>query len=121
MRRFIIALSFFVILECSGQLSNKNVFERKAIICLTYDDALESQLYVAIPQLDSLELKATFFLNSIKGATEVLGIGEPSIPGWKKAAENGHELGNHTLFHPCPEKIGWQKELAIESYTIEKL
>ena len=28
---------------------------------------------------------------------------------------------NHTLFHPCPEKIGWQKELAIESYTIDKL
>jgi peptidoglycan-N-acetylglucosamine deacetylase len=93
----------------------------RAIICLTYDDAIESQLYVAIPQLDSLGLKATFFLNSIKGSTEAFGIGEPSVLGWKKAGQSGHELGNHTLFHPCPEALGWQKEISIETYTIEKL
>ena len=60
-------------------------------------------------------------MNSIKGSTEVIGIGEPSVLGWKKAAQSGHELGNHTLFHPCPEKLGWQKEIAIEGYTIDKL
>lgn len=116
-------LLFFALLSgnCFGQPSSNKGLEGKAIICLTYDDALESQLYKAIPQLDSLGLKATFFINSIKGSTEVMGIGEPSILGWKKAAQNGHELGNHTLFHPCPEKIGWQKEIAIESYTIDKL
>ncbi len=119
----LIRLLFFTLLSpnCLGQSSTDNALEGKAIICLTYDDALESQLYIAIPQLDSLGLKGTFFMNSIKGSTEVIGIAEPSILGWKKAAENGHELGNHTLFHPCPEKIGWQKEIAIENYTIDKL
>jgi peptidoglycan-N-acetylglucosamine deacetylase len=114
---------FFTLLSFNalGQSSSDKGIEGKAIICLTYDDAIESQLFTAIPQLDSLGLKGTFFMNSIKGSTEVIGIGEPSVLGWQKAAQRGHELANHTLFHPCPEKIGWQKELAIESYTIDKL
>lgn len=118
----LIGFLFFTLLVvyCKGQ-SPTDKGQGRAIICLTYDDAIESQLYTAIPQLDSLGLKGTFFLNSIKGSTERFGIGEPSVLGWKKAAHNGHELGNHTLFHPCPETIGWQKELAIESYTMDKL
>jgi hypothetical protein len=94
---------------------------RKAIICLTYDDGLESQLVNAIPQLDSAGLKATFFINSIQGTTEIIGKASPAIIGWKKAALNGHELANHTLFHPCPEKLGWEKSVAIEGYTIDKI
>jgi len=35
---------------------------KKAVVVLTYDDGLNSQLNVAIPQLDSLHLTATFFL-----------------------------------------------------------
>lgn len=93
----------------------------KAIICLTYDDALDSQLSIAIPQLDSLGLKGTFFLNSIQGTSGILGQGSPAFYGWRKASQNGHELGNHTLFHSCPEKFGWKKEEAIESYTVEEL
>ena len=45
----------------------------KAIISLTYDDALESQLSVAIPQLNSMGLKGTFFLNSIGLGFDVIG------------------------------------------------
>ncbi|MBS1659348.1 MAG: polysaccharide deacetylase family protein [Bacteroidetes bacterium] len=116
-RLFFILLAF----NCHGQSPTDNEPTGRAIICLTYDDAIESQLYVAIPQLDSMGLKATFFLNSIRGSTEAFGIGEPSVLGWKKAAQNGHELGNHTLFHPCPTEIGWQKEIAIESYSMDKL
>ena len=41
--------------------------------------------------------------------------------GWTNAAKNGHELANHTLFHPCPEQLGWNKTVAIESYTVDKL
>lgn len=110
-----------VSLGCGGQVLPDNTPDGRVIICLTYDDAIDSQLNVAIPQLDSLGLKATFFLNAIKGSTEKFGMGEPNVLGWKKAAQNGHELGNHTLFHPCPQAIGWQKELAIESYTLERL
>jgi peptidoglycan/xylan/chitin deacetylase (PgdA/CDA1 family) len=66
---------------------------RKAAIVLTYDDALPSQLDNALPDLKRLGLKATFFLTS--------DIDSASIPRWRKAAEEGFELGNHTVFHPC--------------------
>ncbi|WP_184541827.1 polysaccharide deacetylase family protein [Mucilaginibacter sp. FT3.2] len=66
---------------------------KKAIIVLTYDDALESQLDVALPQLDSLGFKATFFLMG--------NIGQATIPRWRQVALKGHELANHSLYHPC--------------------
>ena len=118
-RALVTTMLSLAMFDCLSQVGKG--IDKKAIICLTYDDALESHVKVAIPQLDSLGLKATFFLNSIKGSTEVAGLGEPTILLWKKAAQSGHELGNHTLFHPCPEKFGWQKELAIEGYTLESL
>jgi peptidoglycan/xylan/chitin deacetylase (PgdA/CDA1 family) len=66
---------------------------KKAIIVLTYDDALPSQLDVALPQLDSLGLKGTFFLTGY--------ITQATIPRWRQAALKGHELANHSLYHPC--------------------
>lgn len=66
---------------------------KKAVIVLTYDDALDSQLKTAIPQLDSLHLKGTFFLTGE--------LSNVNIVKWRKAAQKGHELANHTLFHPC--------------------
>lgn len=96
---------------------------KKAIICLTYDDGLETQLLTVIPQLDSAGLKGTFFLNSIKGSssTDIVGQAPEAVIGWSNAAKNGHELANHTLFHPCPEKLGWLKAVAIDNYTIDKI
>lgn len=66
---------------------------KKAAIVLTYDDALPSQLNIALPALRKAGLKATFFLTS--------DIDSLSIPRWRKAAKQGFELGNHTVFHPC--------------------
>ena len=96
---------------------------QKAIICLTYDDGLETQLSTVIPQLDSAGFKATFFLNSIQGSSQsdVIGQTPEAVLGWSNAANNGHELANHTLFHPCPEKLGWAKAVAIDNYTVNKV
>ena len=66
---------------------------KKAAIVLTYDDALPSQLNNAVPELKRAGLKATFFLTS--------DIDSSSIPRWRRLAEEGFELGNHTVFHPC--------------------
>jgi len=66
---------------------------KKAIIVLTYDDALASQLDIAIPQLDAAHLKGTFFLMG--------NINQITIPRWRAVSKNGHELANHTLYHPC--------------------
>ena len=94
---------------------------KKAIICLTYDDGLESQLTTVLPQLDSASFKGTFFLNAIQGSSSKIGETSPAISSWTNAAINSHELANHTLFHACPEKLGWQKAFAIESYTVDKI
>ncbi|HVW97421.1 MAG TPA: polysaccharide deacetylase family protein [Mucilaginibacter sp.] len=65
---------------------------KKAVIVLTYDDALDSQLNNAIPLLDKLKFKATFFLT---------GLTRDATPKWRKVSRKGHELANHTLYHPC--------------------
>ena len=64
----------------------------KAAIVLTYDDALASQLANAVPALDAAGLTATFFLSGVK---------QVDVPRWRAVAARGHELANHTIFHPC--------------------
>ena len=66
---------------------------KKAVIVLTYDDALLSQLNNAAPQLKKAGFKATFFLTS--------DIDSSTIPRWRSLAKQGFELANHTLYHPC--------------------
>lgn len=55
----------------------------KAIICLTYGDGLDSHLSTVIPHLDSAGLKATFFLNSVRGSSYVVGQVSPTVSGWR--------------------------------------
>jgi peptidoglycan/xylan/chitin deacetylase (PgdA/CDA1 family) len=94
----------------------------KAAVCLTYDDALDGQLDYAIPQLDSAGLKGTFFCT---GNSPCL---YRRMDEWRMAAKNGHELGNHTLFHPCLEirpdgtKADWVKpEYNLQNYNLTQL
>ncbi|QGW65018.1 polysaccharide deacetylase family protein [Lysobacter soli] len=68
---------------------------RRAAASLAYDDALDSQLDIAIPALDRHGFKGSFYVP----------LANPPIAtrlaDWRAAARNGHELGNHTLFHQC--------------------
>lgn len=65
----------------------------KAAVALTYDDALASQLDNAAPALERAKLRGTFFLSSVK---------REHVERWRALARKGHELANHSLFHPCP-------------------
>lgn len=77
-------------------------------VVLTYDDGVQSQLDNAIPQLNSFGFRGTFFLNAIS---------EPGkLAGFSAAAQVGHELGNHTLNHPCPLGYNWPPDQATERY-----
>jgi len=85
---------------------------RQAAIALTYDDALASQLDIAIPQLDAAGLKGTFFLTGRQVAYRVA--------DWRSAAQKGHELGNHTVNHPCARaSYDMPQQYASESYSVE--
>ena len=81
----------------------------KAAVVLTYDDALDSQLEHAVPVLDAAGFKATFFLSGLKVA---------DVPRWRAVAAEGHELANHTIFHPCPaSSFSADPRYISEAYT----
>lgn len=67
----------------------------RAAINLAYDDALDSQLDNAIPQLNRHKLQGTFYLTL---SADTL---KNRLADWRAAAAAGHELANHTLFHQC--------------------
>lgn len=87
-RRALIVATMSFLLGASGSAAAR---ERGTVV-LTYDDALPSQLRYAVPALDAAGLKATFFLSSVR---------DEDVPRWRKVARAGHELANHTIFHPC--------------------
>ncbi|BAU53566.1 polysaccharide deacetylase family protein [Mucilaginibacter gotjawali] len=87
----IIFLTFTGLAQAQPQIKWPD--HKKAVIILTYDDGLYSQLNIAIPQLDSAHLKGTFFLSG--------DLNYETIPRWRKASRKGHELGNHSIYHPC--------------------
>jgi len=46
---------------------------------------------------------------------------EKRVDAWKKAAANGHEIGNHSLTHPCSGNFSFAREKALENYTLNKM
>src|SRR5690606_39527261 len=63
-------------------------------VSFTYDDARDSQIPNLLPQLDSLGLKATFYI-----AARNVGTFTNRLDEWLEVARNGHELTNHTYSH----------------------
>jgi len=90
---FIIHFSLFTF-TLSAQTSTTWNGKSCAVV-LTYDDGLNIDLTNVIPALDSLGLKGTFYISDY-----FYGL-NAQIDGWRKAAAEGHELGNHTIWHPC--------------------
>jgi Predicted xylanase/chitin deacetylase len=68
---------------------------RKAAVSLAYDDALDSQLDNAVPQLQKYGLKGSFYI--VPGREPV----RARMEEWREVARMGHELGNHSITHPC--------------------
>ncbi len=91
----------------------------KSAVVLTYDDALNVHLDNVIPSLDSAGFKGTFYLTVSSGAFT------NRMAEWKKVASNGHELGNHTMFHPCRGGTGdrsWVRpEYDLNNYTVKRV
>ncbi|MGV3528035.1 MAG: sialate O-acetylesterase [Flavisolibacter sp.] len=92
---------------------------RKAAVVLTYDDALNVDLTNAIPALDAAGLKGTFYISDYFGGLK------NQISGWRKAAAEGHELGNHTIFHACagrlPGRSFVQPDYDLDHYTVRRM
>lgn len=68
---------------------------KRAAVVLSYDDALNVHLDHALPLLDSLGLKGTFYVSTFSPAFR------DRLGDWKELSDKGHELANHSIFHPC--------------------
>ena len=91
---------------------------KKAAVVITYDDAINEHLDHAVPVLDSLDLKATFYITAFSHSMQ------QRMTDWKRLADKGHELGNHTLFHPCIGGKGreWVKlEYDLRYYSVQRM
>ena len=86
---------------------------KKMGLSITFDDARLSQVDRGIPLLDKYGVKATFYL-SPDNMTQ-------RLEAWKKAVTNGHDIGNHSLLHPCTGNFAWSKDKALEDYTIQDM
>jgi len=92
---------------------------KQCAVVLTYDDALNVDLDNALPVLDSLGFKATFYLSGYSGTLNT------RLKDWRTVAAKGHELGNHTLFHPClgslPGRGFVTPEYNLDNYTVRRI
>ncbi|MBC8028256.1 MAG: polysaccharide deacetylase family protein [Steroidobacteraceae bacterium] len=87
---------------------------KSSAIVLTYDDALPSQLDIAIPQLDAARFKGTFFLSGR--------LTPSALSRWQKAQRKGHELGNHSVNHPCPRAmLPDRPDHHADDYSVERM
>lgn len=86
---------------------------KRCAVSLSFDDARLSQLESGVPILDAAGIRATFFVLP----TAVM----PKLDAWQAAALRGHEIGNHTLTHPCSGNYRFSRENALEDYTLERI
>ena len=91
---------------------------KQCSVVLTYDDALNVHLDNVVPALDSAGLKGTFYLIGESPAVK------NRIPEWRAVAKHGHELGNHSLRHPCDGSVSGRswitKENDLSKYTPDR-
>lgn len=86
---------------------------KRCAISLSFDDARESQVDEGIAILDRHNAKGTFYVS--------LPAFEKRIDDWRQAVASGHEIGNHTLYHPCSGNFSWSRDHALEDYTLERI
>jgi peptidoglycan/xylan/chitin deacetylase (PgdA/CDA1 family) len=79
---------------------------------------MASHLEHAAPILVEAGLRATFYINPSRGcdATSI----RAELTDWSDLAATGHEIGNHSLTHPCSENVPGV-ERGLESMTLQEI
>lgn len=86
---------------------------KRAAVTMSFDDARVSQVDNGVPLFKKHAVKVTFFLTS----TNI----HERLAGWKQAVADGHEMGNHSMSHPCTGNYAFSRHNALEDYTLEKM
>lgn len=92
---------------------------KKCAVVLTYDDGLNVHLNNAIPALDSAGVRGTFYISDyFNGLTA-------QIPKWRASAAKGHELANHSIWHPCEGGRAGREFVKVDydlrNYTVKRM
>jgi peptidoglycan/xylan/chitin deacetylase (PgdA/CDA1 family) len=82
-------------------------------LSLTFDDGRASQVDVGLPIFERHGARVTFYVVPSAVARK--------LDGWKAAVRAGHEIGNHSLTHPCSGNFAWARARALESYTMARM
>ena len=90
---------------------------RQGAVSITYDDALPCHFEQVGPAWEAHGLRATFYTNIL------FLMRHPQA--WRAMASRGHELGNHSIFHPCrkdpPGQAQWLADVYdLRSYTAQR-
>ena len=83
---------------------------KRAAVSLSFDDARTSQVDRGLVLLKKEGVRVTFFVN--------LEPVKKRLAGWKQAVADGHEIGNHSLTHPCTGNYPAFLQNALESYDL---
>jgi len=83
-------------------------------VSLTFDDGLECQLEKAIPSMNKLGLRGTFYLSP--GGKNW----RQRLSPWRDVATDGHEIGNHSLSHICSNNFSGTPG-GVEDKTLEEI
>lgn len=85
---------------------------RRAAISLSFDDGMDSHISTAAPELEARDLRGTFYVPA--GGSE---DDSSEARSWRERLERfvpvaaaGHEVGNHTVRHPCSLNIDTEAE-----------
>lgn len=87
-----------------------------ALVSLTYDDALAVHRTHVAPALAARGMRGTFYVPAAAGDLH------EHIADWRAVAEAGHELGNHTCWHPCRGRPTWlTPTYHLENYSRQRI
>ena len=94
----------------------------RAAVSLTYDDGVDVHLDIVVPDLEAHNFRGTFY---VPGFSRSLAN---RMEEWRAIARRGHELGNHSVFHPClrvdakgRERTFVTPERNLDNYTVPRI
>jgi peptidoglycan/xylan/chitin deacetylase (PgdA/CDA1 family) len=133
----ILTALFLACLQCSSDSGNSRPGKKtsagsgqaflwpngaRAAVCLTYDDGIDGHVDIVAPDLEAVNLRGSFY---VPGSSESLA---GRMDQWRAMDRRGHEIGNHSLFHPCLRVSTegrvreWLKpEFELEHYTVRQM
>ncbi len=85
----------------------------RVALSLTFDDARDSQLDVVMPIIEAHGLRATFYVLPVPVSRRQA--------EWQALVQHGHEIGNHTVSHPCSGNFGFSRTNALEEYSLARM